>query len=145
VDNIPIGRQVNRLHVLHASWQVTMDKYGSMDTPIWKTIVPDGTPVGHYVWHYADGQERETPIVYGRDLRDWIRLPGESDPPLPANSRAVLAWTGRSLAPLRKDVQLRLYRCTYENPRPDVEVVSIDLVSNVLRSAPLLVAMTVEP
>lgn len=34
---------------------------------------------------------------------------------------------------------------TFENPRPEVEVVSVDFVSKNTYFAPFLVAMTVEP
>ena len=44
-----------------------------------------------------------------------------------------------------KGSTLRLYLSSYENPRPDVEVVSIDYVSAMTQAAPFLVAMTIEP
>ena len=34
---------------------------------------------------------------------------------------------------------------TYDNPRPEMEVVSVDFVSKLAPAAPFLVAMTVEP
>jgi len=42
-------------------------------------------------------------------------------------------------------LRLRLYLTPYENPRPDLEVTSIDFVSKLTHAAPFLVALTVEP
>lgn len=55
ITGIPIGQPCREIHVLHAT--------GSG--------AEDGTPVGGYVLHYADGTRHELPIVYGFDLRDW--------------------------------------------------------------------------
>jgi hypothetical protein len=55
VAGIKVGQPCRRLHFLHATgW-----------------VVPDGTVIGRYVIHYADGQRAEVPIRYGQDVRDW--------------------------------------------------------------------------
>ena len=33
-------------------------------------FVPDGVEVGHFQIHYANGQERAIPVIYGEDVRD---------------------------------------------------------------------------
>jgi hypothetical protein len=39
---------------------------------------------------------------------------------------------------------LRLYRASWDNPRPDEQVTSIDYVSRMTAFAPFLIAITVE-
>jgi hypothetical protein len=66
---------------------------------------------------------------------------------------ARIAWEGTNPAATdyRTDFpagepgkELRLFVATWENPRPDVEVTSLDLVSRETQSAPFVVAITVE-
>jgi hypothetical protein len=114
----------------------------------WGGNLPDGTVVGAYVWHFSDGTTHEQPIVYGRDLRDWW-FGGQywfyqGDPKSQAEHGQV-AWTGSNPVAQRSGVTVRLYLTTYENPHPDLEVTSIDLVSEMTTAAPFLIAMTVGP
>ena len=53
VKEINVNRRCQRLHFLHAS-SIAGGK--------------NGTRIGQYVIHYADGQQREIPIIYGRDM-----------------------------------------------------------------------------
>ena len=119
---IRVGRGFRRLQALHAaSW--------------WDT---DGAVIGAYVLKYADGAIAELPIVYGRHLRGWV---GNVHEPMQA-TEAVLAWTG-SHSSFASPV--RLFKAAYENPRPDLPVESIDVVSNMAWAAPMVVALTVDP
>ena len=34
--------------------------------------VAEGTPIGEYTVHYDDGSVASIPILYGRDVRDWV-------------------------------------------------------------------------
>ena len=122
--DIKVACKSRRLHFL----QAVTDR---LDLP-----ATDGTPVGRYVVHYTDGTTQEIPLVYGSDLRNFWVLPNE---PLEA-SNAQLAWTGKNQLS-----DLRLFHFTWPNPRPDVEVASIDFVSAMAQSAPFLIALTVEP
>jgi hypothetical protein len=126
VSGIPIKLKASRVHFLHGC--------GWSDE--------DGSTVGRYIIHYADGQKRTLPIVYGRTVRDWWFYP---DSPKEA-SQSHIAWTGSNQA--AKDwnppVTLRLYKTTWRNPQPDVEISSIDFVSAERSSAPFLVAITAE-
>ena len=91
--------------------------------------------IGSYLIHYADGQKWEIPIVCGQDIWNFWIVPGR-----PAEAkRAVVAWTGHN-----KQSPIALYRTAWENPRPGVEVESIDFLSNDLWCPPFLVALTVE-
>jgi hypothetical protein len=126
VTDIRIAQKCRRLHFLQAtSWEVL-----------------DGIEVGRYVLHYADGERRELPLVYGRDLANWwfYGVPrGSSDA-----TGAVAAWVGHNPSAAKDGAGICLYKSTRENPRPDVELVSIDFVSSMSFAAPFLVALTVE-
>ncbi|MCZ7641320.1 MAG: hypothetical protein M5U12_37850 [Verrucomicrobia bacterium] len=128
VDGIAVGQRFRRLHVLQAACPAE--------------AVPDGTTIGSYVWHYADGTTHEEPIVYGRDLRYWWLPAGEAPQDL---ERGRIAWVGDTPLAQRAGARVRLYLTSYENPRPTVEVRHLAITSRALPSAPFVVAMTVEP
>jgi hypothetical protein len=127
VNGIKVGRKIGQFHVLQAT-------VGNVKT---------STQVGSYVLHFADGSEKELDIVYGEDLRDWWR--GGRGDPAEEVTHAQLAWSGTNPIAEQCRAQVRLFHRAYQNPRPDVEVVSIDFVSSGAAAAPFLVAMTVEP
>jgi hypothetical protein len=126
VDGILIGQKCRRLHFLQAS--------------SWES--DPGTPVGSYVLHYADGEKRELPIVFGKDTANWwfSGVPVEASEP--AGARVV--WAGHNALSDRNNNAICLLKSTRDNPRPDVEVVSIDFVSSMSLAAPFLVALTVD-
>jgi len=122
IKGIKVGQTCRTLCFLHASrW--TEDK---------------GTQIGSYIVHYADGQSREIPILFGVDLRDWD--PGH-DPGAAGAAAAPgappIAWRGND-----KTNQFVLYEKQWQNPLPDVRIESIDLVSSMTTAAPFLVALT---
>lgn len=119
------ARMFHRLHVLHAT--------AFADRP--------GTVIGAYLLHYADGAQHRLEIICGRDLADWIAS-RDSGPESAKPSRAAVAWTAES--PSGDGRWLRLFHRTYENPRPDQAVVSIEFSSAMAKSGPFLVAMTVK-
>ena len=132
VDGIPVGQRVRRLHLLHGT----------------ANIDEEGTAIATLVWRYADGRSRESEIVYGRHVRDWwIR---NDDRP---TSEARVGWEGTNpvaeesyrASPFGDPNQkIRLYMATWDNPRPEAEVESLDFVSRDEQSAPFVVGMTVE-
>lgn len=119
VDGIVVGQPARRLHFLHGTTEEA----------------PPGTLVGRYLVHTADGARCEIPIRYGQDL-----LACHADLPLGATS-PVVAWTGAN----RMYPVIRLFRTTWENPAPTIEITRIDFVSTLTRAAPFLVAITVDP
>jgi WD40 repeat protein len=127
VEGIRVGSKARRIHVLHAA-------VGEAAA---------STVIGSYVLRYADGTQQEFEIIYGRDLRHWWQ--GGVGDPVAEVLEAKVAWTGSNPVADRYKASVRLFVRTYENPRPDVEVVSIDFVSKLTAAAPFLVAMTVEP
>ncbi|WP_166831119.1 leucine-rich repeat domain-containing protein [Thalassoroseus pseudoceratinae] len=130
VEGIPVGKKATHIHFLHGTG------WGSPG-------VADGTVLGHYKVHYEDDTSKQVPIVYGEDLRDWWQLGDTSKA-----SRAEIAWTGVNDA--SKDfrgqrVELRLFVRSWENPKHDVKIDSIDFVSlNNTVSSPFNIAMTLE-
>ena len=92
---------VARLHFLHGS--------------AW---AKSGQKLGEYVVTYADGEKSSLDVIEGTHVHDWywgaMTLPD-----------ARPAWIGRAKA--REGVAL--YRTIWENPRPDVTVASLDIVS----------------
>jgi WD40 repeat protein len=121
---INVGRRIRQLHVLQGAI------YGEVD----------GGVLGSYRLHYADGQQTELEIRYGRDLREWR----DNANPQSLGERSTVAWTGPRWARAPGNEAIRLFRTTYTNPRPEAEVLHIDFVSKMTQSAPFLVAMTVE-
>ncbi len=123
VEGIAINQPCRRLHFLHGT--------------IW--TVAEGTEIGRYIFHYADGQQVERPILYGQDLRDWQR--NQQAEPLSAN-QAALAWPRNP--PAEGYSAGLLYLMTWENPRPGVAIRSMDFISTMSSAAPFLVAITAE-
>lgn len=125
VDCIRISRSFRWIHFLHGA---------SLDETTSRKI-------GSYILHYADGQAREKPILYGQDVMDWWVDPKR--PARPTAAQAIL--TGENEAARSYGRSIRLCQIKWENPRPDVEVASLSFVSEGTKAAPFLVAVTVEP
>jgi hypothetical protein len=119
VTGIRIGRRCRRLHFLHAA--------------AW--IHVSGAEIGRYVLHADDGTTQTIPIRYGVELRDWhVR----SDR-IPTATAAEVVWTGdNSMSPLR------LFKFSWDNPRPDVPIQTLDFVSAMTACAPFLLAVTTD-
>jgi hypothetical protein len=124
VSGIRIARQSQRLQFLHAA--------------INAADVKDETQIGSYIIHLANGERREIPIVVGRDVADWWNQSDEE------NKKFVIAWTGTNEASRAAGRTIRLFKSSWENPYPEAEVKSIDIVSTHDVAAPFLVAITAE-
>jgi len=138
VNGIAIARRVRRLQVLHGAFC--------------RPVVDDGKAIGSFVWHYADGSQRETEIIYGRDVRDWwiggaqdLSYARSSGDRRSESERGRMVWRGVNPVAKQAGATLRLYLTPYENPQPDLEVTSLDFVSKMTTAAPFLIALTVEP
>jgi hypothetical protein len=119
--NIPVGRTFHQIHLLHATG--------------WNAL--DGTHVASVILHYADGEQRILPILYGYHVRNW--WPQPSEPPN-EKSGLRLAWQRPNLPGAPR----RLFLSTWTNPHPNVPVTSLDYVSALSLPAPFLVAITVD-
>ena len=124
-EQIPVAQRFRRLHAI----------IGSIGS------APEGKAIGALVLHYADGTRHECEIIYGRHVRHWWTL-GDSRTD---TDLAQVAWEGPHAFPKIHPTRLRIYHSTWENPRPDEEVVSFDFVSKMTTTAaPFLIAVTVE-
>jgi WD40 repeat protein len=125
VKDINANQKCSRLHFLQGTgWRV-----------------PDGTVIGRYVIRYEDGEQEEAPIIYGDNVRDWWFDPNAEEP----TAHAVPAWTGKDAAVEKAKQMLRLYKFTWENPRADSAIKSIDFESLNSNSSLFLIAITAEP
>jgi hexosaminidase len=116
VRGIPVRETCQKLHFLQGT--------------CWRE--PDGTAIGAYYVHYADGSQIEIPIVYGPNVRDWCFYGNLHVEP-------GVAW-----ASTEGRYRLRLYRSVWENPKPELEVRDLDFVSFGTGSYPFLLAITAE-
>ncbi len=98
----------------------------------------EGTEVGSYVVHYADGKKEELAIIYGQDVRDWWAYPQEPQ----QTPRATVAWRGQNGATTAWGVSLQLFRLAWKNPRPDSVIESVDFVARPVDALPFLLAIT---
>ncbi len=121
---IKVGRKCKRLHALHGTgWSAE-----------------NGAAIGKYVLHYAGGETATLSIIYGVDVRDWWASGSE---PKEVKS-AVIAWSGSNAAAEGAGASLRLFKRTYDNPKPDLVIETVDFVSAGAESAPFLIAVTLE-
>lgn len=136
VDGIAVDRTIGKLHILHGT-----SYGGGLNKPGDDWYVMDGTLIGQYVVHYEDGSSEGIPITYGEDVRDWWYVEGEAEP-----SKGKVVWKGENAAAAQFGAHLRLYASTWNNPKPDKKVKSIDYVSrkNDTPAAPFCLSMTVE-
>ncbi len=127
VDGLPVRQKCARVHFLHAAG--------------WGKPAEEGKQIGSYIIHYATNNMRlEVPIIYGQAVRDWHEWSGEA-----AGARDLtVVWTGENGVSRRANAKIRLFRTTWINLVPDVEIESIDFISNKANAAPFLVGITVE-
>lgn len=127
-QGIAIAQKAARLHFLHAlGWAES-----------------DGQTIARYVVHFEGGRTNALDVAYGRDTRSWHFFPERV---AQETSGAQPVWTGPTEA-FKADWPnkgVRLYKLSWTNPRPDVEITSIDLISTMTQSAPFVIAITAEP
>lgn len=134
IAGLAVNRRIARLHTLQgaSSEEVLDTKYG--------------TPIARLIWHYVDGTQAATDVIYGRDLRGmWLP---DSTAGVPDHTElGKRVWDDRAAEWGLSVVHgmVRLYLTSYDNPRPELKVVSLDYVSTMTAAAPFLVALTVEP
>ena len=98
------------------------------------------TPVCQLIFHYADDSSVTNQLLYGNDILDWIGNAGRVVNG-PNGTNSLLAWAGGHFSPTNPQ-PVRFCMTAIENPQPDVEVTTIDLVSCKNRTAAVIMAMT---
>jgi hypothetical protein len=127
VTGIPVKQKCRRLCFLHAAG------FG--------TAGDEGKQIGKYLVHFATSQMRlEIPIRYGREVRNWHSVPGEP----PAPMELVVAWRSDNPASKSQGQGIRLFLTQWTNVAPDVEIESIDFISNMAEPAPFVIAISAE-
>src|SRR6185369_2885681 len=106
----------------------------------WVRNDPAGTVAGTFVIHYVDGQTAEVPVRLVEDGFDWHLSSSRRNNPSGADSK--LAWRGAS--GIGQEVELGVYLKTWSNPRPDVEISTLDFISAMNDANPFLLALTLE-
>jgi hypothetical protein len=99
-----------------------------------------GEAVFEIVCHYPDKEATLGPIECGGDTHDWFAR-GDS---ATTNARSTLAWSGVGKAGDR-DQKIRMFVTALDNPHPDDEIVTLDLVSSQKQAAGCILAVTVGP
>ena len=125
IPAIAVGAKAQRLHFLH----------GAISLMGGKELA--GTTVAKYVIHYTDGETRERPIQLEKDVLEWWAAPTG-----PAAQH--VAWSGENASSRASGKQIHLYLTTWDNPRPDKEILNFDLVSEGKLVGLFLVAVTRE-
>ena len=126
VVDIPVGQKAARLHLLHGA------AHG----------LKDGVPMSKLVLHYAGGETRSLRLAYGVHARNWIRPPGEFQG-RPEDPNSALVWS-HSEETESFDGTLRFYKTALDNPLPDREIVSLEVVSLFSKATPIIFALTLE-
>jgi hypothetical protein len=124
VEGIKVDQTVAKLHLLHATgWSTDND-----------------TIIGEYVVTWEDDTSVTISIRYGKDVLDWWY-----DDTCPEPSEAKVAWKGANKKAQGFGKKVRLYATSWENPKPDKKVKTIDFTTTKdTPCAPFCVAITVE-
>ena len=125
VAGIPVNRKGTNIHFLHGT--------------AWDALY--GTVIGRYRINYVNGESRDAKIIFGRNVRDWWFPP--TQPQLTMG--AAVAWQDSNPASRQLGMAVRIYKFTWNNLLPDVEIKSIDFESTMEKPAPFLLAITLEP
>ena len=123
VEGILVGQRCRRLHFLHAAVNAG--------------LLEDGLEIGQYLVHLADGTRYPIPLVLGRELVDWQIQRRKTE-------AYLTAWEGENPASRRLGKKIRLFKTTWDNPRPEVEVRTVDFEAAHPGPSPFLVALTAE-
>lgn len=135
VRNIAVDRTCRRLHFLHGNgWELEKN-----------------VQVSKYLVHYSGNTKIEIPIENGRDiLATWVKGDQTEEERTFGNLGGMFAWKN-SPSPTESSsrsgqVTSRLYITSWQNPRPQIKIDSIDFESlPIVFATPLLLAVTVEP
>ncbi len=121
ISGLSVGRAVRRIHLLHrVGWDSD----------------PAGVEIAHFLARYADGQTERLP------LRSGIELVSDALPDPP--TAATLFWVGTDCHASSHSRAHRVFHFTWENPRPEVVVESLDLHSSEAQGSYQLLALTLE-
>jgi hypothetical protein len=123
IEQLPVGRKADALFLLHTfndrgdlgrRMQQMRDKRNrGQDPGEFPTVLT-------YLVHYADGQTADVPVRWSRDVGSWLLKEPIGLP------NAGVAWAGPAAADGQQPV---VWIMQWTNPRPEVEIATIDLVA----------------
>ena len=123
VEGMVVCQQCRRLHFLHAACNAA--------------LLEDGLEIGHYTVHLSDGSQFNIPLVLGQELVDWYIQRRKTE-------AYVTAWEGENPHSRELGKKIRLFKTSWENPRPEAEVRTVDFMAAHPGPSPFLVALTAE-
>ncbi|MBR0459696.1 MAG: family 20 glycosylhydrolase [Victivallales bacterium] len=123
--DIPVGGQVQELCFLHTA---------TRPNPVIRTMYDRSKQkprcIGYYVIHYADHSTLRIPLQWEENIIHWnAQIP---------SSYCKTAWTGKT----KTGAILSLEAFRWKNPKPEVPITTIDLLSNKDKAAPVLLGIT---
>jgi hypothetical protein len=138
IDSIAVDRTCGRIHLLHSTCYGGHGKSAVASD----AIVQDDTQIGEYIIHYDDGATSSIALIYGRDVRDWWYVAGDSETP----RLGKVAWEGENDFSDSTIAGVRVYSSIWENPYPGKKIKTIDFVGrkNLTAAAPFCIAITLE-
>jgi beta-galactosidase len=101
VDGVVIGSKIKRLAFFQSAYYAAPGL------------------IAQYQVHYMDGSSVSIPVIGGQDVGDWF-----SPKDLP---NAMVGWQLRH--PVVTHATVGAYIMLWENPRPDVKITSLDIIS----------------
>ncbi len=120
VEGIKIGKKADMIFFLHAA-KVTRPIRDDERARIGaRRNAFDLPEVARYVIHYDDGSSVDVPVILEKHVRHW-----EQEEPMPLEEGVVATTFPIPGIQDRKGV---LYSLQFRNPRPDIEIASIDVV-----------------
>ena len=111
IEDIPVKKTARKLAFLQVYHMHTDD-------------IEKGEQLFHYRVNYADGSREVIPVQWQVHVGDW--LGGSKE--LEDLDQARLAWNQDVLKKRGGTTQIRLYKMVWENPRPEVEITSLDII-----------------
>jgi beta-galactosidase len=134
IAGIKVGRKADILYSLHTA-HVARPITDRERRQILDRRRPFVRPtVFEYILHYTDGTTAEIPVILEQHIDHWL-----SDDPKPLEG-ARIGWA-RPIAPDAAERAV-LYSMQAANPRPDVEIRSIEIARTDNRATPAIVALT---
>ncbi len=97
-----------------------------------------GTDVVYIVVNYVNNEKRTITIKSRIEVEDWWFHPENSIIP----AKAKLAWGGSNERVKNLGFDLSIYRYTWANPKPEVGITSVDLISSMNDTGYMLFGIT---
>src|ERR1043166_2550871 len=126
VGEIPVGQRATRLHLVHGA---------SYDSP-------EGTPIACLLLRYENSETQKLFLRYGVHARNWYVEPNELESDL-SDPHSLVVWRGNS-RPDGSGKPTRLFKTTFDNPRPGQQIRALELLSLFARANAVILAVTLE-